>query len=198
MGLGLAAVVHRYRHGDLVSRHQIRWFGAAVGLCVVGTAGSTVESAIRSDDGPIVMGLVLYFGILTIAGGDRHRRPALPAVRDRPDHQPDDRLGDRHQRPGDGVRRRRPRPADPALGRDPGPDARRRRVDLARLRALPAGPPPRPAGRRPSLRSRPLRRAIGRPPPSPSDCETRWTSTGSSDGPGRSTTIRRRAPGRPS
>ena len=39
-----------------------------------------------------------------------------------------------------------------------GPDDRRRRVDAGGVRTLPAGPTPRPARGRPTLRSRPLRR----------------------------------------
>ena len=89
-------------------------------------------------------------------GGDR--RAPLPAVRDRPHHQPDGLVGGDHGRPGRRVRRWRARAPGRAGGRHAGADARRRRIDAGRVRAVPAAPPSRPAGRGPAVRSGPRRR----------------------------------------
>jgi hypothetical protein len=64
--LAAAAVVTRYRRGDGVERLQIRWFGTAVTLCLIGFAGTAVQSAVQPDGGPLLMTLVLYAGILAI------------------------------------------------------------------------------------------------------------------------------------
>jgi hypothetical protein len=61
-----AAIVVRYRRGDLVERLQIRWLGAAIAICVVGFTGTATESALRGDNGPLLTLLVLYVGILAI------------------------------------------------------------------------------------------------------------------------------------
>ncbi len=92
----------------------------------------------------------------------RDRHPALPPVRDRPDHQPHAQLrrGDRHA--GGRLRGRcarasgRPRPIDGRQHRCRGG------LDAHRGRALPAASPPDPAHRRPPLRPGALRRADDR------------------------------------
>ena len=88
---------------------------------------------------------------------DRHRSPALPAVRHRPDHQPDDRLGAGHRGPRRVVRRA-VLGFTGVLGSLRRQHVRGGRLDPRRLRALPAVPAPGPARGRPALRSRPLRR----------------------------------------
>jgi hypothetical protein len=66
IALAIAAVVTRFRSGDQVERLQVRWFGAAVALCALGGIGAAVESSVRPADGPLLMTLVLYVGILAI------------------------------------------------------------------------------------------------------------------------------------
>jgi hypothetical protein len=66
IALAIAAIVTRFRRGDQVERLQVRWFGAAVGLCALGGIGAAVEASIRPDDGPLLMTLILYVGILAI------------------------------------------------------------------------------------------------------------------------------------
>jgi len=60
------AVVSRYRSGDGVARAQIRWFGAAVSLCLAGFAGTAVQAALQPDADLQVMLLVFYTGILAM------------------------------------------------------------------------------------------------------------------------------------
>ena len=62
--LGLVSLIARYRRGDQVIRHQIRWFAAAVGVILLGFTGAFIEQAVRTDTGPLVSGMVAYAGIL--------------------------------------------------------------------------------------------------------------------------------------
>jgi len=62
--LGLVSLIARYRRGDQVIRHQIRWFAAAVGVILLGFTGVFIEQAVRTDTGPQVSGMVAYAGIL--------------------------------------------------------------------------------------------------------------------------------------
>lgn len=66
IALAIAALVVRYRRGERVERLQIRWFTAAVALCAVGFAGTLVQFAIRTEDGPLFMAVVGYAGILAL------------------------------------------------------------------------------------------------------------------------------------
>jgi hypothetical protein len=64
--LAAAALVTRYRRGDRVERLQIRWFGTAVAICLIGFAGTVVQAVVRTEEGPLFMTLVLYAGILAL------------------------------------------------------------------------------------------------------------------------------------
>jgi len=64
--LAAAALVTRYRRGDRVERLQIRWFGTAVAICLIGFAGTAVQAVVQTDGGPLLMTLVLYAGILAL------------------------------------------------------------------------------------------------------------------------------------
>jgi hypothetical protein len=66
IALAVAALVVRYRRGDRVERLQIRWFTGAVALCAIGFAGTVVQIALRTDDGPLFMAVVGYAGILAM------------------------------------------------------------------------------------------------------------------------------------
>ncbi len=95
-------------------------------------------------------------------GRHRHRHPALPAVRDRPDHQPDPELRGCDGDPGARLRDSRSR----ASG-GPRADDRREHDRCGGLHAdrgglVPATPPPGPASGRSTLRQGALRRADDR------------------------------------
>jgi hypothetical protein len=64
--LGGAGLVTRYRRGDLTERLQIRWLGAAVGICLIGFAGTSIQFAVRTENDPLFMALVAYVGILAM------------------------------------------------------------------------------------------------------------------------------------
>ena len=64
--LAVAALIVRYRREDRVERLQIRWFVAAVALCGLGIAATAVQAAVRTEEGPLLMALVLYAGILAM------------------------------------------------------------------------------------------------------------------------------------
>ena len=83
----------RYRRSRTVERAQVKWVAAA---------GTLSPSCSRGPD----VGPAWAHRHLSVPGGgagpgrDRDRDPALPALRDRPDHRADDLLGDRHRRSG--------------------------------------------------------------------------------------------------
>ena len=88
-GSAAAALWIRYRRGNPVERQQLKWLLAVAALAAVvppdrvhharpGHCRRGVHPR-RADAG-------------RAAGRDRGRHPALPPVRDRPDHQPDDRV----------------------------------------------------------------------------------------------------------
>ncbi len=62
--LGLISLIARYRGGDQVVRHQLRWFAAAVAVILLGFTGVVIEMAVRTDTGPLVSGMVANVGIL--------------------------------------------------------------------------------------------------------------------------------------
>ncbi|MEO6208198.1 MAG: hypothetical protein ABIP77_09625 [Candidatus Limnocylindrales bacterium] len=66
IALAVAGLIARFRRGDRIERLQIRWYGAAVAIIVVGVGGALVEMAIRTSDGPLVSGFVMYAGILAM------------------------------------------------------------------------------------------------------------------------------------
>ena len=66
IALAVAGLITRYRRGDRIERLQIRWYGAAVAVCLAGFAGVLVEFAIRTGDGLLVSGFVAYAGILAM------------------------------------------------------------------------------------------------------------------------------------
>ena len=97
-------------------------------------------------------------------------------LRHRPHHQPDRVVDGRQRHAGVRLHRRRARDPDRPQRRHAGADPRRRRVDPACGRPVPAAPPPRPAGRRPTVRPRRSRRGPARPSRSRPGCATRWIS----------------------
>jgi hypothetical protein len=62
--VGLISLIARYRGGDQVVRHQLRWFASAVAVILLGFTGVVIERAVRTDTGPLVSGMVAYAGIL--------------------------------------------------------------------------------------------------------------------------------------
>ena len=94
---------------------------------------------------------------------DRRRDPPLPPVRDRPDHQPDDRRGRVVTGVLVAVFARAVVLLQAVLaGVTQAEHARRRRVHARRVRAVPAAPAAGPARRGPALRPRPVRRRADR------------------------------------
>jgi hypothetical protein len=63
-GLAVSGLVVRYRRGDTIERHQIRWLLASVAVVAAGFAGVTVESAIRTDGGISVFIVIAFVGFL--------------------------------------------------------------------------------------------------------------------------------------
>src|SRR5579863_1552602 len=185
LGLSLSFIVRQalsWRRANGERRQQLKWLasGAFVSVICLIVAGPSVRRAIamarrfwrarrpRVDGGHCAPAV------------DRRGDPALPAVRDRPDHLPDAGLRDRHRPADRGVRRARaaghggpavqltgggrglhpggrravqPGPAPGAARRGPAlqPGPVRRRADGERVR--------RPAAGRGGLRLRPRRRA---------------------------------------
>ena len=66
LGLGTAAVITRYRHGDRIERLQIRWLASAVTVVAVGFATTIVSFALEKENPPITLSvtLIAYAGIL--------------------------------------------------------------------------------------------------------------------------------------
>ncbi len=81
-------------------------------------------------------------GLPDDARGDLHRDHALPAVRDRPDRQPDDRVGGGDRGPRGGVRGARRGASGGAGAGDEREHARGRGIDARRRRPVPAGATP--------------------------------------------------------
>ena len=65
LAMAVAGLVTRFRRGDPVERLQIRWFVAAAALCGIGFAATLAQWAVKVD-GPLVMALVAYAGILAM------------------------------------------------------------------------------------------------------------------------------------
>ncbi len=62
--LAVVGLAVRYRRGDEVARHQIRWLLAAVGTVALGFVGVLVEGGIRTDGGVFVSIIVAFIGVL--------------------------------------------------------------------------------------------------------------------------------------
>ncbi len=62
--LAVVGLAVRYRRGDEVARHQIRWLLAAVGTVAVGFVGALVEGLVRTDEGVFVSIIVAFVGVL--------------------------------------------------------------------------------------------------------------------------------------
>jgi hypothetical protein len=157
-GLAVAGLAVRYRRGDPIERHQIRWLLASVAVVAAGFAGVTIESAIRVDDGISFAIVVAFVGFLLMPIAIGIAGPPLPAVRDRQDHQPHDRLGGGDRDPGRGVRGGSDRPPGAARSGDQQQHARGSRLDPARRSAVRPGPRPCPAGRGQAVRPGSVRR----------------------------------------
>ena len=147
-----AILVRRYRRSGPVVRAQVRWVAAAgivpiVLFLVLLVVGNAIQGGV--GDAPVV-------GVDPVddpaADGDRRRDPALPPLRHRPDHQPDDRLRDRDRGAGPDIRGHDPRAPGGSGLIHAGPDDRRRGVDARGRRPVPAAPATRPASRGPAVR----------------------------------------------
>ena len=64
IGLAVASLISRYRHGDAIERLQVRWLVAAVTLVAASATGNVIENLIRNDDGYFVSALVFTAGVL--------------------------------------------------------------------------------------------------------------------------------------
>ena len=65
IGLAVASLISRYRHGDAIERLQVRWLAAAVAVIALGGIGNAIENLIRDDDdGYFVSALVFTAGFL--------------------------------------------------------------------------------------------------------------------------------------
>jgi hypothetical protein len=64
IGLAMASLFSRYRHGDAIERLQIRWLVAAVAVVAIGMIGNVIEGLIRDDDGYFVTAIVFSGGFL--------------------------------------------------------------------------------------------------------------------------------------
>ena len=64
IGLAVASLISRYRHGDAIERLQVRWLVAAVVVVAIGAIGNVVEGLIRDDDGYFVSAIVFSAGFL--------------------------------------------------------------------------------------------------------------------------------------
>ena len=172
-------------------RLQYRWLAWAVCWSASQTwCGPSSRSVLRVEFAPLAArdrGAVLPRD----PGGGGDRRAPVPPLRHRPARQSNARLGpgDGHDRRG--VRGRGPRAPGRALGRDPERDARRRRVDAARVRRCSSRCAV--ASRRSSIAGSTVRgwRPSGSSPAMASGCGTRRTSSGSRSA--SSTRCRRRS-----
>ena len=175
-----AAVVVRFRHGSSVGRHQIKWL-LAVALVGVIAFPVAVASELLGPGSILGTGAWLI-GFLTLIAlpvtiGDRD--PPVPAVRDRPDHQPDDRLGDRDRDPRRrvrGARRRAPGGARPGSPTRTPSRSRRRRSSRPRCSSRSGGGS---SARWTGGSTGHGTTVSGRPRRSGSGCATRWISIGS-------------------
>ena len=96
----IVVIVRRYRRSGPVVRAQIRWVAAAGSVCR--SSCSRACSSVRTG-----CGRLWFLSIGAPARRHRHRDPALPPVRHRPDHRADARLRDRDRAPRRRVHRRR-------------------------------------------------------------------------------------------
>jgi hypothetical protein len=64
IAMAVTSLAVRYRRGDDVERHQIRWFLGAAGLVGVGFAGLTVETILRTGNGIPGFIVVAFVGVL--------------------------------------------------------------------------------------------------------------------------------------
>lgn len=64
VALAIAGLAVRYRRGDAIERLQVRWLLAAVSIVAAGFAGVLIEWAIRTDDGAMLSGFVVFAGFL--------------------------------------------------------------------------------------------------------------------------------------
>ena len=173
VGAALSVVV-RYRHAGRVERQQLKWLLAVASVAVVAfTAASVVNDEAVSN----VLYLIGFAAVpaLPVAIGIAILRYHLYDI---------DRIISRTVSWAvitavlvavfvGGVLALQA----VARGRHAGPDARRRRVDARRLRAVPAPPPARPARRRPPVRPARYDAERTASPRSPSGCATRSTSS---------------------
>ena len=106
--LAVASLVVRYRRGSSIERAQLKWFAAVAMITGAGRAchyrRRLGEWRCRSDGHPGHSRRCLQRPHLPrscpVADRHRHRRTALPPLRDRPAHQPHPRLRPRDRRPG--------------------------------------------------------------------------------------------------
>lgn len=64
--LAIAGLAVRYRRGDAVERHQIRWLLGAVAVAAAGFVGMIIETALRTDEGISASAVVAYVGVLAM------------------------------------------------------------------------------------------------------------------------------------
>ena len=100
-GGAAASVWVRYRRGDPVERQQLKWLLAVAALAALFFPG-LIHHPGRHGRGRLLH--PRQPDPLGAADRDRHRDPALSPVRDRSDHQPDDRVRRHHRRAGRRVR----------------------------------------------------------------------------------------------
>ena len=64
IGLAVASLISRYKHGDAIERLQVRWLIAAVAVVAIGMLGNVIEGLIRKDDGYYLSAIVFSAGFL--------------------------------------------------------------------------------------------------------------------------------------
>ena len=64
IGLAVASLISRYRHGDAIERLQVRWLIAAVAVVAIGLIGNVIEGLLRTDGEDFVSVILFSVGFL--------------------------------------------------------------------------------------------------------------------------------------
>ena len=156
--MAIVAVATRFRRAAATERQQLKWFLAAVAAIALLLPLSFNDSFLDASGGFTILDVLAIGSLALLPVADRDCSAPIPAVRHRPDREPDDRLGPRDRDTRRAVRRWGGGPPGRACAGDLREHARRGRVDPRRVRAVPAASWPGPTSGRPPVRPCPVRR----------------------------------------